>query len=75
MSGTVSGGKITASINRARYGEDFYKRIGAIGGKKSRNGGFASSKVGEDGLTGLERARIAGIRGGRKSRRTKSKKG
>ena len=27
-----------------------------MGGSKSRNGGFASDKVGKDGLTGRERA-------------------
>jgi hypothetical protein len=45
--------------------------LGALGGAKSNNGGFASSKVGEDGLTGKERARVAGTEGGKISRRTK----
>lgn len=45
--------------------------IGVAGGKKSRGGGFASNKIGKDGLTGKERAEIAGRKGGLKSRRTK----
>lgn len=40
----------------------------------SRLGGFASDKVGADGLSGRERARIAGQKGGRKSRRGPAKK-
>ena len=36
-----------------------------------RTGGFASEKVGKDGLTGKQRAEIAGAKGGRKSKRTK----
>jgi len=34
-------------------------------------GGFSSTEVGSDGFTGIERARIAGKKGGTKSRRTK----
>lgn len=44
--------------------------MGRIGGKRSRNGGFASDVVGADGLSGRERARLAGAKGGRVSRRT-----
>ena len=74
MSGTVKGGKKASITNKQKHGEDFYKRIGQKGGKKSCNGGFASSKVGLDGLTGLERAKIAGKKGGLRSKRGKSKK-
>ena len=45
-----------------------------MGGKKSTTGGFASTKIGLDGLSGLDRAKIAGRKGGLKSRRGKSKK-
>ena len=38
--------------------------IGAMGGKVSRKGGFASAKVGKDGLTGAQRAKRAGAVGG-----------
>lgn len=71
MAGTKNGGKLAAATNKSRYGADFYARIGANGGAKSRTGGFASNKRGEDGLTGAERARIAGARGGQISRRKK----
>lgn len=71
MAGTPNGGKLAAKKNKAKYGPDFYARIGAMGGKKGRDGGFASTRVGEDGLTGRQRAAIAGATGGRISRRTK----
>lgn len=71
MAGTKNGGKAAASTNKSKYGADFYAKIGAMGGKKGKNGGFASDKTGDDGLTGRERARIAGAKGGRISRRSK----
>lgn len=70
MAGTYEGGKKAAATNKKEYGDDFYARIGKMGGEASKAGGFASEKVGSDGLTGKERARIAGAKGGRKSRRT-----
>lgn len=63
MSGTVTGGKAAASTNKAKYGADFYAKIGAIGGKKGRTGGFYANR---------ELARVAGAKGGRISRRTKN---
>lgn len=69
MAGTRAGGLKAAAKNRARYGEDFYGRIGRMGGTASGTGGFASEKVGADGLTGRERARVAGAKGGRISKR------
>jgi general stress protein YciG len=69
MSGTLAGGKKAAKSNKKFHGKDFYKKIGALGGKASRTGGFASNKVGVDGLTGRERARIVGRTGGQISRR------
>ena len=41
MAGTKSGGQSAAETNIKRYGEDFYRRIGKIGGSKSKTGGFA----------------------------------
>lgn len=70
MAGTRKGGLAAARKNKARDPE-FYARIGALGGRKGKSGGFASDKVGDDGLTGRQRAAIAGARGGRISRRTK----
>lgn len=74
MAGTKAGGKKAAATNRLLHGEDFYSNIGRKGGKMGRTGGFASTKPGPDGLTGWERARIAGAIGGRKSRRGPAKK-
>lgn len=71
MAGTKNGGAKAAATNKNKYGPDFYARIGAMGGKMGKTGGFASAQVGKDGLTGRERARIAGATGGRISRRTK----
>ena len=64
MPGTLAGGLKARDTNYERYGDGFYKHIGSLGGKKSTGGGFASEKVGKDGLTGTERARIAGTKGG-----------
>lgn len=65
MAGSTKGGKRAAQTNKERYGEDFYQRIGKLSvvsweknGRKPR--GFAANP---------ELARIAGARGGRKSRR------
>lgn len=44
MSGTKAGGALAAKTNKAKYGEDFYVRNGAIGGRMSRTGGFYVSK-------------------------------
>lgn len=65
MAGTKIGGIKAAQSNRERHGNDFYGRIGSLGGKKSRGGGFAANP---------ELARIAGARGGRRSKRGPAKK-
>lgn len=62
MAGTVEGGRKAAARNKEKYGEDFYRRIGADGGKKGTTGGFFANR---------ELARKAGAKGGRISRRTK----
>lgn len=69
MSGTADGGKKASLTNKNKYGRDFYARIGAKGGRNGVTGGFASDKVGKDGLTGPERAKIAGRKGGQLSKR------
>lgn len=69
MAGTKLGGQKAAESNKDKYGQDFYQRIGKLGGAKSRNGGYASYLVGPDGLTGRERARRDGKVGGEISRR------
>ena len=67
MAGTLQGGKRAAQTNKERHGEDFYRRIGKLSnasweknGRKPR--GFAANP---------ELARVAGRRGGLKSRRGK----
>jgi uncharacterized protein len=62
MAGTKDGGKSAAATNKAKYGSDFYAKIGAKGGKNGHTGGFAANH---------DLARIAGAKGGRVSRRTK----
>ena len=62
MAGTKAGGRAAAATNKAKYGSDFYAKIGAKGGKLGRTGGFAANR---------ELAREAGRIGGRLSRRTK----
>lgn len=63
MSGTAIGGKRAAETNKKKHGEDFYARIGAIGGMNGHTGGFA---YGEEGRA---LARRVGVIGGRKSKR------
>lgn len=55
--------------NKAKYGDDYYQKIGARGGAGGIDGGFASEKKGVDGLTGRQRAKKAGQKGGKISKR------
>lgn len=73
MSGTKLGGIRAAATNKKKYGKGFYALIGRKGGKNGHTGGFASEEPGKDGLTGPERAKIAGQKGGVISRRGPSK--
>lgn len=65
MAGTKAGGQKAAATNKARHGKDFYAKIGAKGGTMGHTGGFAANR---------ELARLAGAKGGRISRRTKTVK-
>lgn len=65
MAGTKAGGAKAVATNKAKYGEDYYSRMGKIGGKKGTTGGFYANR---------ELAREAGKKGGRISRRGKAKK-
>lgn len=65
MSGSIRGGKKAAATNKERYGADFYAKIGAKGGKNGHDGGFAANR---------ELAKIAGAKGGKKSKRGPAKK-
>lgn len=69
MPGTKVGGQNAARRNKELYGDDFYVVIGSLGGKKGRTGGFGSPNVGKDGLTGPQRASVAGKKGGTLSKR------
>lgn len=60
MPGTLSGGLKASATNKKKYGDDFYRRIGAIGGKNGHTGGFAANPT---------LARLAGAKGGRISKR------
>lgn len=64
MSGNRAGGMKAAATNKLKHGEDFFERIGAMGGRAphTKPKGFAANP---------ELARIAGARGGRVSRRRK----
>lgn len=64
MAGTQAGGLKAAAKNIAKN-PNFYKDIGAIGGRNGTTGGFAANP---------ELARIAGAKGGRISRRGPAKK-
>lgn len=68
MAGNKIGGKKAAAKNLASS-PNFYAEIGRKGGRNGKTGGFASEFVGNDGLTGPQRAKIAGRKGGRISKR------
>lgn len=60
MAGTKAGGRKACQTNKERHGDDFYQRIGAIGGRNGHTGGFAANP---------NLAREAGRKGGLISRR------
>lgn len=64
MGGTVNGGRKAAATNKRLYGLAFYRTIGRLGGRLSRNGGFSGRP---------DLAREAGSKGGAASRRGKAK--
>ena len=63
MAGTKIGGQRAAATNKAKYGEDFYRKVGAKGGAASGTGGFYKNP---------KLAREAGRLGGLKSKRGKA---
>ena len=66
MAGVKGGGLKSRDTNYARHGKDFYRNIGKLGGSvKGVKKGFAADP---------ERARIAGAKGGRTSRRGRAKR-
>jgi len=63
MAGNKAGGLKAAQTNIKRHGEDFYKKIGSMGGKKGHTGGFFANP---------ELASRAGRLGGLRSKRGKN---
>lgn len=72
MAGNETGGLKTRQKMLERD-PDFYKRIGQLGGKASKGGGFAAEGRGKDGLTGKERASLAGKVGGKAPKKKRNK--
>lgn len=64
MPGNHDGGVKARNTNIAKYGRNFYAEIGRKGGKNGTTGGFFANR---------ELARIAGRKGGLRSRRGKAK--
>jgi hypothetical protein len=60
MAGNKQAGLQAAETNKEKYGHDYYAKIGAKGGAAKVPKGFALNR---------ERARLAGAKGGRVSRR------
>ena len=65
MAGTKAGGFKAAQTNNIKYGHDFYAEIGRKGGRNGHTGGFAANP---------ELAKIAGRKGGLKSKRGPAKR-
>ena len=63
MAGTKLGGIKAKETNKKKYGDDFYNKIGAMGGTLGTTGGFYADR---------ELARTAGAKGGSRSRKGKS---
>ena len=66
MSATQEGGRKAAQTNKKRYGEDYYKKLGKLGGTtpKKHGGGFA--------VMDPEKHKAASSKGGSKSRRPRT---
>lgn len=65
MAGTTLGAQKAVATNKQKYGDGFYARIGQKGGRNGHTGGFAANP---------ELAKIAGRKGGLKSKRGPAKK-
>lgn len=67
MSGTKAGALIARETNKRKYGEDYYRVIGAKGGRNGTTGGFYYSMV-----NGYNWHKVAGRKGGLISKRRKA---
>ena len=59
MSGNSESAKKAYQTRISRHGKESLKNMQSAGGKSSHVGGFGTKEVGEDGLNGRERARMA----------------
>ncbi len=64
MAGTKEGGLKAARTNKLKYGDNFYSRIGKVGGQNGHTGGFSANPA---------LAKIAGAKGGSISSRSENK--
>lgn len=69
MAGTLDGGLKTVKTIKERYGSDYYRNIGKVGGSKTNTKpkGFAYAKA-----NGLTWHKEAGAKGGKISRKPKN---
>lgn len=65
MAGNMEGGRKAAQTNKRKYGENWYREIGAKGGRNGHTGGFYVNRA---------LARVAGAKGGRISKRGRARK-
>jgi general stress protein YciG len=65
MAGTKAGGLKTAQTLKAKYGDDYFSRMGKKGGQLGHTGGFAANPA---------LAKLAGQKGGKISKRGPAKK-
>lgn len=70
MSGTAEGGQRTAQTNKEKYGENYYSKIGAMGGKKGKKDGAIKGFA----AMSYEKRAAAGRAGGKVSKRGPAKK-
>lgn len=64
MSGNPESAKKAAETMRQKYGADYFSKTGKKGGTAEHKlpGGFGSDKIGTDGLTGKERAKVVRLK-------------
>lgn len=70
MAGNAEGGKKAAQRNIEKYGADFYKNIGKVGGTRSTTGGFYYAKLHKT-EDDPSHPKNAGLKGGHLSKRGK----
>lgn len=63
MSQTAEGALKAKDTILRKYGNDYWKNMGKIGGKASSTGGFGQGEIGR------QRAKLAGSKGGKISKR------